>query len=259
MKKQKTPVGKTLTLTKRYEKPREKGLTAITDIGVPLGELVHILGSYHSFVDLAKLGVGSAYIEPCLREKIKLYADHDIPVYFGGTLFEKYYHQAKLDDYLCFLDDLGIEWIEVSDGTIDMQPEEMIRIIERVGQNFKVLTEVGKKEETLDFTSDDWTRQTLDALTAGSAYVVLEGRNTADAGIYDAGGRLDRALIRQILATVDQERLIIEAPTARSQSQVINLLGGNVNLGNIFVRDLLLLESQRQGLRENTFFVSQGM
>jgi len=86
--------------------------------------------------------------------------------------------------------------------------------------------------------------------------VVLEGRNTADAGIYDARGALDQTLIDKLLKTIDKNRLIFEAPTIKSQSQLINQFGANVNLGNIFARDLLVLETQRIGLREETFFIS---
>ena len=49
------------------------------------------------------------------------------------------------------------------------------------------------------------------------------------------------------------ERIIFEAPTADSQHQLINCFGANVNLGNVFLTDLLLLECQRVGLREETF------
>ena len=248
--------GKTLDLPQRPEKPRKEGITAITDVGIPLGELVHILKSYHSLIDMAKLGIGTAYIEPLLEEKIACYKEYGIPVYFGGTLFEKYYSQGKLTDYLRFLDGCGIHCIEVSSGTLNIPVEQEVALIQQLKENFTVLVEVGKKENDPSFTTAKWISNTQNALEAGCDYVVLEGRNTADAGIYDARGTLDQSLIENILKTTDKKHLFFEAATSKSQSQLINCLGANVNLGNIFVRDLLLLETQRMGLREETFFIS---
>ncbi len=248
--------GKTLDLPPRQKKPRKEGITAITDVGIPLGELVHILKSYHSLIDMAKLGIGTAYIEPLLEEKIACYKEYEIPVYFGGTLFEKYYSQGKLTDYLQFLDGCDIRCIEVSSGTLDIPSEQEIDLIRQLKEKFTVLVEVGKKENDPSFTTATWISNTQNALKAGCDYVVLEGRNTSDAGIYDASGALDQPLIEKILKTTDKSHLIFEAATPKSQSQLINGFGANVNLGNIFVRDLLLLETQRLGLREETFFIS---
>ena len=50
-------------------------------------------------------------------------------------------------------------------------------------------------------------------------------------------------------------RLIFEAPTAKSQMYFINMIGANVNLGNVVPRDVVLLETQRRGLRNETFYL----
>ncbi len=245
--------GRTLILPVRTNKPRKTGITAITDLGVPCGELAHILENYHSFVDIAKLGIGSAYLEPALEKKIAIYSDYGIPVYFGGTLFEKYFSQNKLDDYLFFLKKLGITWIEVSDGTIPMKSDETLAIISRLKDNFNVLAEVGKKDASDDLKEEEWVTLTEQVLNAGSLYAILEGRNSGDSGIYSAEGHLRQQLVEKIIEVVDPKRLIFEAPSSHSQSQLVNFLGNNVNMGNIFLRNLLLVESQRQGLRSETF------
>lgn len=247
--------GRTLTLPVRTKKPRKHGITAITDLGVPCGELSNILENYHSFIDIAKLGIGSAYLEPALKRKLAIYSEYKIPVYFGGTLFEKYVLQGKLDDYLVFLNKLGITWIEVSNGTIAMKPDEISSVIHRLKDTFHVLAEVGSKDESEDLSQDEWRAIAEQFLQAGCSYVVLEGRNTGDSGIYSPDGTLRSQLIENILEGVNPERLIFEAPSTHSQSQLVNLLGSNVNMGNIFLRNLLLVESQRQGLRSETFYI----
>ena len=103
-----------LTLPKRTTGDREFGLTSIIDLGISIGELKNILEDYHSFIDIAKMGIGSAYVTPNLKEKIQLYKEYGIKTYCGGTLFEKSYMQKKVDEYLKCLKTLGIQWLEIS-------------------------------------------------------------------------------------------------------------------------------------------------
>ena len=51
------------------------------------------------------------------------------------------------------------------------------------------------------------------------------------------------------------EKLMFEAPTTESQSTLIEKLGPAVNLANINIRELLLVEAQRQALKYETFFI----
>ena len=80
----------TLILPQRTQKPRNNGITSIHDVGIPLKELESILFSYSDYLDIAKFGVGSAIVEPKLKEKINLYKSFSVIPYFGGTLFEKF-------------------------------------------------------------------------------------------------------------------------------------------------------------------------
>jgi phosphosulfolactate synthase len=68
-------------------------------------------------LDIAKFGIGTAYLTQRLDEKIALYRDHGVEPYFGGTLFEKFYHQRKVAAYAKYLRKHRIEWIEISNGT----------------------------------------------------------------------------------------------------------------------------------------------
>ncbi|MGL1932258.1 MAG: phosphosulfolactate synthase [Desulfotalea sp.] len=247
--------GRTLSLPLRTEKPRFYGTTSVTDLGTNYEELSGLLDNYQNFIDHAKLGIGSAYLEPNLKNKIALYYRYNIPVHFGGTLFEKYYHQNKLDDYLIFLNHYKINWIEISNGTIDIHHDELLELIIRLSKDFKVFAEVGKKAEEEDFSDEEWVEATSNFLEAGCAYTILEGRNTADGGIYTPDGNLRTDLIKKITSVVDHQKIIFEAPTHNSQSQLIATLGSNVNMGNIFLKDLLVVESQRVGLRSETFFI----
>ena len=98
----------------RTVKPRKTGITAVNDTRLSTGELANVLEDYGIFLDVAKLGVGVAYILPNLDAKIELYRKHDIQVYFGGTLFEKFYAQNKFNEYLDFLRKHKIDMLEIS-------------------------------------------------------------------------------------------------------------------------------------------------
>ena len=58
--------------------------------GLSIEEAKNFLSIAHPHVDILKLGFGTAFVTPNLEEKIKVYQSYDIPVYFGGTLFEAF-------------------------------------------------------------------------------------------------------------------------------------------------------------------------
>ena len=243
-------------LPQRSQKPRTKGITAITDLGQPLGALRDQLESYRDYIDIAKFGVGSAYVEPRLAEKIALYREFDVVPYFGGTLFEKFFQQNKLPAYLEYLRKLKVDWIEVSNGTVDFPLAERLELVKQLAGEFKIVAEVGCKDVNKIMPPSEWIEELQSLLAAGASYVITEGRDSATAGIYRTSGEIREGLLTDILKSVNQSKIIFEAPTPKNQMYFINLIGPEVNLGNIPATGLLLLESQRRSLRYETFFLS---
>ena len=245
-----------LTLPERTSKPRAEGLTAITDTGLPTVELQGILEDFHEFLDIAKLGVGSAYVTPTLGEKLELYRSYNVVPYFGGTLFEKFYHQNCLEDYLDYLAHWNVDWIEVSTGTIDITLEARVELVQRLCQDFTVLCEVGSKDKDAIMPPSKWIQEMSTLLEAGCRYVITEGRDSGTAGVYRPSGEIRTGLVSDIIHTIDTQKIIFEAPKPSSQMFFINHVGANVNLGNVSARDLVLLETQRQALRYETFHLT---
>ena len=242
-----------LDLPKRTSKPRTTGITSVQDTRLSTGELESILKDYADFIDIAKIGIGVAYILPNLKEKIKLYHAAGVQVYFGGTLFEKFYHQNKLDEFLKFLDSNGINMLEVSTGTVDINIEERCGLVDRLSKNYTVLSEVGSKDEDAILPPSQWIGEIKSLLDAGAKYVITEGRDSGTAGIYRPSGEIRTGLVSDIMTQVDTEKLIFEAPSSSMQMFFINQVGSNVNLGNVSPLDLAVLEAQRVGLRSETF------
>ena len=241
-------------LPDRTTKPRESGLNMVMDKGLSLRQTEDLIEVATDKIDLLKLGFGTSVITPNLKEKVKLYRDAGIDVYCGGTLFEAFYIRNRLDDYLKYIDDLGISCLEVSDGSMVIHEEAKCEIIHRLSANYKVLSEVGSKEEGILISPSKWTSMMSMELEAGSWKVIAEARESGNVGIYRPNGSAHTTLIKMILTKVEMGDIIWETPKKSQQVWFIKQFGANVNLGNIGPWDVIPLETLRLGLRGDTFF-----
>jgi phosphosulfolactate synthase len=246
-----------LKLPERTSGIRTYGLTSVVDFGTPMGELKNILSDFSCMIDIAKIGIGSAYITQNLLEKVELYKKYHIKPYFGGTLFEKCYYQNKIPEYLTCLHEFGIEWIEVSNGTLDISIEERLHLISQIRKDFHVIAEVGSKDSNKEMPISQWKEEINQLLNAGCDYVITEGRDSGTSGIYESSGDIKSNMIKELLMDLDSRKIIFEAPSCKHQMFFINEIGPNVNLGNVKLSDVLILEAQRRGLRSETFYLEE--
>ena len=163
-------------------------------------------------MDFLKLGFGTSMFTPNLKEKVKLYRDAGMDVYCGGTLFEAFLVRNNLDDYLKFIDQHGIGCLEISDGSMVIDHDYKCELIHRLKKDFKVLSEVGSKEEGILISPAKWIRMMRNELDAGSFKVIAEARESGTVGIYRPNGSAHTQLIRKILSKVDLEDILWEAP-----------------------------------------------
>jgi phosphosulfolactate synthase len=204
-------------------------------------------------VDILKLGFGTSFVTPNLREKIEVYQAYDLPVYFGGTLFEAFLIRNQFDDYVAVCKDFGINYIEVSDGSITIPHAEKCGYIEKLAKHFTVLSEVGSKDAEHIIPPYKWIELMRAELSAGSTYVIAEAREAGNVGIYRGSGEVREGLVQEILTQIPEEKIIWEAPQKAQQLYFIELIGCNVNLGNIAPSEMLPLEAMRIGLRGDSF------
>ena len=237
----------------RTEKPRNSGLNMVMDKGLSLRQAEDFIELNADRTDLLKLGFGTSLIPPKLREKVKLYLDAGIDVYCGGTLFEAFYIRKSLDDYLRFIDGLGISCLEVSDGSMVIQGADKCEMIRKLSANYKVLSEVGSKEAGILISPTKWTDMMSNELEAGSWKVIAEAREGGNVGVYEENGDIKDKLIKEITKDIDSTKILWEAPKKEQQVWFINNFGANVNLGNISPNDIISLECLRLGLRGDTF------
>ncbi|CAN5582194.1 phosphosulfolactate synthase [soil metagenome] len=241
-------------LPERYEKPRKAGLTMVMDKGLSIRECEDMLESSGPFVDIVKLGFGSAVVTTQLERKLAFFKEAKVPVYFGGTLLEAFIVRGQFEDYLRLLDRYKMEYCEISDGSITMPHNEKCHYIHRLCKRVTVISEVGSKEEGILIRPNKWIEMMLAELQAGAWKVIAEARESGTVGIYRPNGKAHVVLINKIVAKVAPEKIIWEAPQKSQQAYFIKHFGANVNLGNIAPIEVIALETLRLGLRSDTFF-----
>ncbi len=241
-----------LDLPDRSDKPRQQGLTHVLDRGLSLAEVDGLAEVAGDYVDLVKLGWGTAVATGNLKPKLERYRHHEIPVVLGGTLTELAIAQNRLDQLIEWLRELELSYLEISDGTIELRHDDKLELIERLSQEFTVLSEVGSKDDTRIMAPYRWVEQIERELAAGAWKVIAEARESGTSGIFRHDGEVRMGLIDEIVHAVAPEQILFEAPQKDQQVWFVRRFGADVNLGNIQPEDVLSLETIRLGLRSDT-------
>ena len=242
-------------IPERTARPRTYGLTMINDKGLSVMEARNLVSGASPHVDLVKLAFGTPILSGGLQEKIRIFQDAGIPVYFGGLLFEAYVVRNQFDEYLGLLKEYNISYIEVSDGSIDIPHTEKCKYIEQLSRYGTVLSEVGSKDKDREHVTPpyQWIKLMQAELGAGAEYIVAEARETGTVGLYRNSGEVREGLVQEILTKVPAEKILWEAPQKDQQLYFLTLIGANANLGNISPTEVIALEAMRVGLRGDTF------
>jgi phosphosulfolactate synthase len=241
-----------LDLPVRSAKPRQQGITHLLDRGLAVAEIDSLVEVAGDYIDIVKLGWGTAIATGNLIAKLERYRQHGIPVVFGGTLTELAIAQGRLDRMVSWLHELGLEHIEVSDGTITIEHERKLEVIASLAQEFTVLSEVGSKDNTRVMAPFRWVEQIERELEAGAWKVIAEGRESGTVGIFRHDGEVRMGLIDEIAHAVAHEKILFETPNTHQQVWFVRRFGPDVNLGNISPEEVLSLETIRVGLRSDT-------
>jgi phosphosulfolactate synthase len=224
----------------------------VIDRGLSVAEVDGLLEVAGDSVDVVKLGWGTALVSANLKPKLARYSAHGIPVVLGGTLTELAIRQGRVDGLAAWLRELGLRHIEISDGTIEIEPAVKRELIEKLSREFTVFAEVGSKDADFIMAPYVWVEQIERDLDAGAWKVIAEARESGTAGIYRANGEVRTGLIDEIVHSIDRERLIFDAPLQKQQVWLLKQFGTECNLGNIAPADVLSLETLRLGLRSDT-------
>ena len=226
------------------------GLTHVLDKGLGPRAWEDVLEVAGEHISIVKLGWGTAAVTNNLERKLEVLREK--PVVIGGTFFEVVYAQDKLEDYKQWLRELGLSHVEISDGTVDIPRDRKLELIADFARDFTVLSEVGSKDSSVEYTAEQWVQWLQEELDAGAWKVITEAREGGTAGIFRKDGDMRTGLIDEIAHEIDFHDLIWEAPSKSSQAWFVKHFGSDVNLGNIPPDEVIPLETLRLGLRGDT-------
>jgi phosphosulfolactate synthase len=229
---------------------RDGGLTHVLDKGLGARAWEDVLETSGDYIDIVKLGWGTAFVTNGLERKLEILRGK--PVVIGGTFFEAVYARDRLDEYKHWLAQLGLTYVEISDGTVDIPRERKLELIADFARDFTVLSEVGSKDSEVVYAPYEWVGWIKEEKEAGAWKVITEAREGGTAGIFRPSGEMRTGLVDEIAHSIDFHDLVWEAPTKASQAWFIKQFGPEVNLGNIPPEEVIPLETLRLGLRGDT-------
>jgi len=229
---------------------RDGGLTHVLDKGLGPRGWEDVLETSGDYIDIVKLGWGTSYVTKNLARKLEVLSGKRVVI--GGTFFEVVYAKGKLDEYKRWLASLGLDHVEISDGTIEIPRERKLELIADFARDFTVLSEVGSKDSEVVFAPYEWVEWIKAEKDAGAWKVITEAREGGTAGIFRPSGEMRTGLVDEIAHSIDFHDLVWEAPTKSSQAWFIKHFGPEVNLGNIPPEEVIPLETLRLGLRGDT-------
>jgi len=237
---------------------RGSGLTMVLDRLYGLGDEFEQVSEY---VDIVEIGWGLPLVwkDDAILRRIKFYRSRGIEVSMSGTLVEYFAFQNDTRSILEKARRLGFSMVEISDGIIDVTQDQKLKLAKQVRSfGLEYLIAVGKKNPAAQLSTAETISQIEAALAQGPAKVVLEGREWGrGVGIYDEDGEIKWSMLRSISANFDYKDIIFEAPNELQQIALISEFGPQVNLGNVSFGSIAALQSERLGLRFDTFGVDR--
>jgi phosphosulfolactate synthase len=229
---------------------RAGGLTHVIDKGLGPRAWEDVLETAGPYIDIVKLGWGTAYVTHNLRRKLDVLREK--PVVIGGTFFEVVYLRDKVEEYKSWLSELGLTHVEISDGTVEIPRERKLELIAEFARDFTVLSEVGSKDSAVEPDAGNWTTWMREELEAGAWKVITEAREGGSSGTFTADGQMRTDLVQEVSGAVSTDDIVFEAPTKTAQAWFVKQFGPTVNLGNIPPDEVIPLETLRLGLRGDT-------
>jgi phosphosulfolactate synthase len=194
-------------IPERPAKPREVGYTMAMDKGLSLRQVEDFIDSSAQYVDIVKLGWATSFVTNKLEEKLAIYKDAGIPVYFGGTLFEAFIIRNQFDDFRKLLDKFNLTFAEVSDGSIELDHDLKCEYIRKLSDQVTVLSEVGSKDEEKIIPPYQWITLMQAELDAGAWKVIGEARESGNVGLFRASGEVRSGLVQEILTKIPHEKI----------------------------------------------------
>ena len=239
-------------------KPRDAGMTMMSDLGVGLTVQKDILEMSADYLDLAKLAttVGATLPEEPLKQKIGLYKSYGVEPFNGGYLLEYAIFHHGMDIVPYYFEEnkrLDLDVVEVSDNNLSISLEEKCRLVTMGASEYglKILAESGAETEKTD---PKVLLEDIEACLDAGAWKVLVEANE----LVTRDGAFNMEMIDMILDRVDLSSLMFEIPwvwldkvhwyqSFKALYALTEQFGAPVNIGNVDRSLLVWLELLRNG------------
>ena len=157
-----------------------------------------------------------------MRDKVAICREADIAVSLGGTLLEIAFEQGRVG-LPRWLRELGIDHVEVSNGSLAIADEDKRALIAQLAEEFTVIAEVGSKARRTRWPRSGAarSRRPRGRRRAGDRRGARErdGRPVRRTGAVHAG------LVEAILQRGRPETVIFEAPRRTQQAWLLQHVG----------------------------------
>jgi phosphosulfolactate synthase len=228
------------------------------DPGYDVSTLISHLEQSAHLISRLKLSMATWLIadEDATRRKIAAARRLNVPLVTGGGPFEIAQDRGRLAAYLELCAAMGIDRVEAGEGFTHprFSPEEIIKLADSCGLTVQV--ELGEKH-TGPFDQvavDRLVARGRRWLDAGVRQIVLEGRESAQGvGLYDDKGSLNFGFAETFVSAWGLDITIFEAPTKRSQFELLSHFGDQVYLSNVRLEEILRVEIYRRGLHSDAY------
>jgi phosphosulfolactate synthase len=237
--------------------PELPARTSAFDPGYDPGTVISHLEQSGRLLSRLKLSMATWLLadESATKAKIAAAKRLGVPLVTGGGPYEIAKERGCLEEYFALCAGLTIERIEAGEGfTKPLPPEDVIRLAQGFG--LEVQVELGEKQ------GGAFTRAVADQLVergnrwlqAGAKQIVVEGRESAQGiGLFDETGRLNTEFAETFVNAWGIATTVFEAPTKRSQFDLLTHFGNQVNLSNVRLEEILRVEIYRRGLHADSF------
>lgn len=235
----------------RPPKPRERGITIMTDRGLPLRVAEDMMEVANEIVDRVKhndhCGVISRYSKEWFDKKFQIYRQYGIRSMPGGIPFEVATLQGNTEALFHRLKEIGFDGVEISEDVIDPLPKlERDAVIRRaMAAGLEVITELGRKVPDKPIDVDWAVGLAINDLELGVKKITLEH---SELRLFHKDGADP---LFKLVDRVGLEHLIFEPNPGGwpwLHIWLIEKLGPDVNLGNIYPEELLVLDAMRRGM-----------
>jgi len=233
------------------------GTTCVLDTGLGPGAVADLVRLVRPVLTDWKLGWTSWFIcdRGALVEKITTLREAGGRVIAGGSAAEIAMARGKFLPYLDVCASLGIGRVEIGEGFIASVPDPEVVVDQARQRDLEVQYETGRKNAAEDAAMS--TAQRIEAarlwIEAGAAQVVFEAREAGVGyALFRGPNQLNQELLDQLLARLQIERLVFEAPTRETQITLFRTLGPRACIGNVYPHELLRAETIRRLIHADT-------